>query len=537
METIKEKSKKGKGASRPQSQPALSSRQAAKLLRDRYLQQLDQRRPETDSAEAQATGQAEATGGWAADELTAHVPHSQNQHKRNFKDKSQIKRKSAERGTLRTSAHTAGGQQTARIKERTGVQHKVPVKERSIISDPVPVCTTQEEISQTSGPKQGHTASRAAKHNSGARPLSSASPLYGHTQAGTRDTATRPDNLLQRKQAIKQQRLGLSVSGEGRDSFAANPPRPGAGERGLRRCAGVGSPAPKIRSASYQKEASRPRDFSVLPKGKTVVFRPGRAIGHAQRQMTQQAVRQAQKTAKNTAILFKKAVVAVTKAASALVNFVAVLAGGSVLLMAMVVVILIAAVASSPFGLFFAEERGAPNTVSVAEAVASVNMAYNARLEELQTGYYDSVAVNGRAADWTEVLAVFAVKMAGADGGVDVATLDTDRVDRLNAVFWDMTTITTEVEIISHDDSDPNDDVDDSWTEYVLHITITARTADDMRTFYHFTDYQNSALDDLLADRAALVSLVESLSFTNADAQASRLVFYLPEGTKYFLNE
>ena len=67
----------------------------------------------------------------------------------------------------------------------------------------------------------------------------------------------------------------------------------------------------------------------------------------------------------------------------------------------------------------------------------------NERLEKLQTAdSYDSISVTGQSADWIEVLAVFAVKVAGADAdAADVATMDADRIDRLKAVFWDMTAI------------------------------------------------------------------------------------------------
>ena len=91
------------------------------------------------------------------------------------------------------------------------------------------------------------------------------------------------------------------------------------------------------------------------------------------------------------------------------------LVGGGILLIVLVVVIIIAAVANSPFGLFFAEERSAPDTVSVAEAVGTVNVAYNTKLEELQAGDYDSIDVTGAAADWPDVLAVFAARYAGAE--------------------------------------------------------------------------------------------------------------------------
>ena len=77
-----------------------------------------------------------------------------------------------------------------------------------------------------------------------------------------------------------------------------------------------------------------------------------------------------------------------------------------------------------------------------------------------------------------------------------------------------MTEITSWVEAIDH----PGSGDDDGWTEYILHITITPKTTDEMRTVYSFTRYQNEALDELLADRATLASLASSLTITNADA-------------------
>ena len=151
------------------------------------------------------------------------------------------------------------------------------------------------------------------------------------------------------------------------------------------------------------------------------------------------------------------------------------------------------------------------------QMVGAVNVAYNAKLETLQTGGYDGIDIQGAAPDWPDVLAVFAVKVAGADvDGIDVATLDANRVDKLTAVFWDMTAITTRVETIDHTATEDAE----AWTDKILHITITPKSVDDMRTAYAFTAYQNSALDELLADRAALSSLAGSLSITSADVLA-----------------
>ena len=65
---------------------------------------------------------------------------------------------------------------------------------------------------------------------------------------------------------------------------------------------------------------------------------------------------------------------------------------------------------------------------------------------------YNSISVDGQAADWIEILAVFAVKVAGSDDvdATGVATMDADRIARLNAVIWDMTTIPHRIEVIHH---------------------------------------------------------------------------------------
>ena len=302
-----------------------------------------------------------------------------------------------------------------------------------------------------------------------------------------------------------------SVRSTGRDIL----PRTGASAKGS---------TPKIRGAVYRKGVSAPK--AARAPIKSAVSRPVRGLRqNAQRRMTQQAVQQAGKAAKTSAVVLKKAAVAVTKAASALVSALASIIGGSILLLALVVVVVIAAIANSPFGLFFAQEPNAPGAVSVAQAVGTVNMAYNSRLELLQAGDYDTITLDGQAPDWADVLAVFAVKTAGADvDGLDVATLDSDRVNKLTAVFWDMTGIAVSEDTIDH----PASGDTEAWTEKVLHITITPRTADDMCVSYAFSDYQNSALDELLADRAALSSLAGSLAITSADVR--EVLDALPDG-------
>lgn len=331
-----------------------------------------------------------------------------------------------------------------------------------------------------------------------------------------------------RRQTVGKPRQGLSQqpgpSAQGKTPGALNSVRSTGRDILPRTRASAKGSTPKIRGAVYRKGVSAPK--AARAPIKSAVSRPVRGLRqNAQRRMTQRAVQQAGKAAKTSAVVLKKAAVAVTKAASALVSALASIIGGSILLLALVVVVVIAAIANSPFGLFFAQEPNAPGAVSVAQAVGTVNMAYNSRLELLQAGDYDTITLDGQAPDWADVLAVFAVKTAGADvDGLDVATLDSDRVNKLTAVFWDMTGIAVSEDTIDH----PASGDTEAWTEKVLHITITPRTADDMRVSYAFSDYQNSALDELLADRAALSSLAGSLAITSADVR--EVLDALPDG-------
>lgn len=214
---------------------------------------------------------------------------------------------------------------------------------------------------------------------------------------------------------------------------------------------------------------------------------------HGQRQMVQRA----KQAAKAAASLTRKIAAAVTRAVAALIGAVTAFAGGAVLLVALCVVILVAAVVSSPFGIFFSDEEKAPGAVAPYAAISQINTEYFEHLETLKAGDYDSVDVQGQPPNWREVLAVFACKTAGTDDGVDVATFDADRVERLRTVFWDMVTITSYVETIHH----PGDGEDDpGWTERILHITITPKTAEEMAAEYGFSEDMLVVLQELLSE-------------------------------------
>lgn len=563
MRKVKEKpkpvkSKKNRKQSTLRSAPAISAKQAAKLMKDKYVQQLDRRQAETSSAETQAAEKVEGAGTWAMDELLVHErPHFPRQQK------------APAAGTgygWPYSENVAGPCQTpgAKLPQSMGVppteeaaqaervcqafakpqpgpngqttiapaKRELQVKERSVlkIKNKGAQSTTATIKQRPTSPSKS-IVSIESIHPPEQRSAVPARPSTIHSTTPAAPTVKQPTaKAFFSPTTAPIQTAGQPPSNKlntSRMLSAQKKNRPQQVIRGSRATSGdVGQQLPRVRKSArgaapktrdifYQKGVSLPK--SSRPLGKTAASKiTHTARQTVQRRMTHRAVQQIRNTVKAPVAVLKKTAAVATRVAATLINAVAALVGGGILLLALVVVVIVAVVANSPFGLFFAQEPNAPDTVSVSQAVCSVNVAYNSRLELLQAGDYDNVIVQGQAASWPDVLAVFAVKIAGADvDGLDVATLNTDRIAKLTTVFWDMTTIAVTEDSIDHPASGSNQ----AWTEKILRITITPKTADDMRVAYAFSAYQNSALDELLSDRSTLSSLAGDLTITSADVR------------------
>lgn len=272
---------------------------------------------------------------------------------------------------------------------------------------------------------------------------------------------------------------------------------------------------------------------SVQPKTRSL---PQRAAGaknaaseRGRRKFRQDAQRklkaQAKQAAKRTEELTPKAAAAVSKAVSALIG--AFVGGGAtaVLVVVFLLVAIIAAIVSSPFGVFFSGNGS--DTVPLSAAIAEINAEYCAELMELQEGDYDEITLTGSPPDWTEVISVFACMTASDEpDAMDVATLDRFRVILLRDVFWSMCEISAEEQTVEHPDPTPEDETDDSYTTTERIIHIASKTAEDMREECSFDEYQNSALDELLAERESLQGLLGDL--TISEQAAAELWHNLP---------
>ncbi len=211
----------------------------------------------------------------------------------------------------------------------------------------------------------------------------------------------------------------------------------------------------------------------------------------------QRVAQTARATAKFTIYMAKLTV----KAAAALVNgLIALVGGGEAVLALFLIIIAVAALFVSPFGLLFSDENKDVEVTPVSVVIQEVNEEYNQRIGDIKNdNTWDTLDVRyvgtggSRGNIWIDILAVFAVKTALTDDGMDVVTIDQIRVDLIREVFWDMTEIDHWIEVVAHTDSDGG-----TWYERILHIIITQRTAGEQAKIYGFNNDQWEVLEELL---------------------------------------
>ena len=192
-------------------------------------------------------------------------------------------------------------------------------------------------------------------------------------------------------------------------------------------------------------------------------------------------------------------------------------AGGVVLLLAMVIGAA-AAVIGSPMGILFADESGDPNSIPIAEIVADTNADFGAAINDIVSAHpecsettitYDYEDGHTWASYWPEVLAIFAVH-TNLNSDSDVVVINAAQMQRIQDTFWSMHEITYEVEEVDTTPEPTEDDPDpEQQTDYILHITVSSKTVDELAELYNFTQDQNDILHELLSDemRPTLLAL------------------------------
>lgn len=375
-------------------------------------------------------------------------------------------------------------------------------RENSLSSSVAPTEAKSELLSG------GHTANRS-------QPVQSKTSAQGQFLAPARDPGTDIPQAIPTDKADGKP-VGKAVQSGIRTTGRAVPEKIKTAEQAAQKGTKTTKKAARngIKTAELTaKQAVKTTDWAITaPKQATATIKAPQWTAQATGAAPRAAVTSAKAAARAVTAALKRTVAAAQGLITALT------AGGGVVAAVVLVLCLVGLLVASPFGILFADPGNAPGAVSPSQAVGKINQELADYLEALRTDEYDTVEVIGQPPDWAEVLAVFAVRVAGGNGAdaSDVAVLDADRVAKLSETFWVMTKITTEVQEVEH----PAVGGTPAWKEKILTITITPRTSDDMRVFYSFSAEQNAQLDELLENRELLTQLAGNLTISGTDAQA-----------------
>ena len=199
-------------------------------------------------------------------------------------------------------------------------------------------------------------------------------------------------------------------------------------------------------------------------------------------------------------------------------SLLALLGAGCVVLVLAMVIGAAAAVIGSPMGILFANESNDNDSIPIAEIVAETNADFGAAINDIVSAHpecsettiaYDYEGGHTWASYWPEVLAVFAVH-TNLNADSDVVVINAAQKQRIQDTFWAMHTITYEVEEVDVTPDPTEDDPDpEQQTDYILHITVSSKTVDELAELYNFTQDQNDILHELLSDemRPTLLAL------------------------------
>lgn len=274
-------------------------------------------------------------------------------------------------------------------------------------------------------------------------------------------------------------------------------PRPGYLSKGVKAPQSIGSTAESA-GKSAKTIKSTAKGFKDTAKGTIKMAK--KSVKTSER-TAKQAVKTAQQAAKATVKGITAMVKATIAAAKGLIAAVA--AGGWVAVLVIVIICMIGLLVGSIFGIFFANEPN-PHTGQTASSVmAEIDAEYTGRIDNIiASNTHDSLEMSGARASWKELLAVYAVRTAtDPDNPLAVAVMDDEKAAILHSVFWDMNAISYWTRSIEHSSSyidEDGNEQNDTWTEYILHITVSRKTPVEMATQYRFTGDQKECLDELL---------------------------------------
>ncbi len=264
----------------------------------------------------------------------------------------------------------------------------------------------------------------------------------------------------------------------------------------------------KIQSKSKAKSTAKSTKTAI--KTSKEVAKKAEKTAKETVKASKRAAKIAKETAKRTAQGIKLAVKATISAIKAIIAgtkalIAAIVAGGWVAVVVIIVICLVALLVGSIFGIFFSSEKTSANAITMNEVVAECNQEFADKIQSIQdSNAHDDYVLDGSMASWKDILLVYTIKQSNGKNETDVVTMDDNKKKVLKDIFWDMNSLSSEVKEETVTERGVNTDEEPKEVQKkVLHIKISSKSVEDMKSQYSFNTAQNNQLAELSSDKYA----------------------------------
>ena len=254
----------------------------------------------------------------------------------------------------------------------------------------------------------------------------------------------------------------------------------------------------KNKIKTIKTKIKRNKEIKVARKniktGKVALQKSNQLIKNAKKIPTKtlKTAKNTQKVAKTTVRGIKKvvritisAVKGIIVGTKALIS--AIIAGGWVAVLIILIICLVALLCSSIYGIFFSNED-VGSDYKLNEVVKELNTELDDKILSIkEDNSYNDYKITSTRAEWKEILAIYVVYYSNNNDS-DVLLLTEEKKEKIKEIFWDMTTVESEIKVENVDGTIQN----------ILYIDIEGKTIEEIMEEYNFTEEQKEQVNDLL---------------------------------------
>lgn len=214
----------------------------------------------------------------------------------------------------------------------------------------------------------------------------------------------------------------------------------------------------------------------------------------------------AKKTIQTTKAVIKATISTIKLAISgtkALIS--ALIVGGWIVLVIVIVICMIGLLCSSIFGIFLSGSKTSSDAITVTDVIAECNQEFSNKLQTIQDqNPHDDYVLDGNMASWKDVLIIYTVKQSNGSNQKEVVTMDNAKKTVFKQVFWDMNEVTSEVKVETVTEQGTNAlERPKEVQKKVLHIKITSKSIEEMKTKYYLNAMQLDQIKELSDEQYA----------------------------------